>query len=371
MLLLLGLCPGVEHRARFESLQDDFRGGREGDAQAIVLRTLVHGRLRPTDWLTLGAELLDARAVAEQSSTTIDITSVNTAELLQGYLELRAGWSGNARSLLRAGRITMDLGSRRLVARNLFRNTINGFTGIDARTQWGEGNELRAFWVLPVQRRPNDRDRVRDNEVKLDEESFDVQFAGLFAATALPWGGRIEGFALGLVEDDAPLRNRRRIRNRKLLTPGFRAYQAPSRGRFDYQLESVIQVGRSRLTTTSSRDLDHVAHFHHAELGYSFDAPLSSRVLAQFDYASGDRKPDDGKNQRFAPLFGARRFDFGPTGIYGPFVRTNLITPGARVQLRPLERVSSLVCFRSFWLASKKDGVPAMGLSDPNGNSGR
>ena len=91
----------------------------------------------------------------------------------------------------------------------------------------------------------------------------------------------------------------------------------------------------------------------------------------QFDFASGDDDPDDGDNNRFDTLFGARRFDFGPTGIYGPFARGNLVTPGLRLQLVPAKRVTSFVAFRSYWLADRNDTWTTAGLRDPAGGSGR
>ena len=61
----------------------------------------------------------------------------------------------------------------------------------------------------------------------------------------------------------------------------------------------------------------------------------SPRLIFQYDYASGDDDPNDADNNRFDTLYGARRFDFGPTGIYGPFARANLSTPGMRIKLKP------------------------------------
>ena len=93
---------------------------------------------------------------------------MNAAELLRAYLEYQGAGPGAGTLRLRGGRITMDVGSRRFVARNRFRNTINGFTGFDAQWSSDEGHTLRAFYTLPVQaqadrtrRSPRQRDRVR------------------------------------------------------------------------------------------------------------------------------------------------------------------------------------------------------------------
>ena len=42
-----------------------------------------------------------------------------------------------------------------------------------------------------------------------------------------------------------------------------------------------------------------------------------------------------GENNRFDTLYGARRFDFGPTSIYGPFIRSNLNSPALRLFFKP------------------------------------
>lgn len=364
-LLPKRLSLSFQTRVRYEYLFNQFRAGTTGNDDILVLRTLVHGRVRAADWLTVGAEMIDARAYLQQIPVSTGI--VNTFDLLQGYAELTASWPFGGSSTLRGGRLTMDVGSRRLVARNRFRNTINAFTGLDWQWQ-GEGQRrARAFWTLPIQRLPFLPDETADNEPGFDEESLDVQFWGFFYADALPGGHRGEVFAFGLYEKDS---EDRPTRNRRLGTPGVRLWKPPATRRLDYMLESVIQFGQSRATAASRRDLDHFAHFHHLEVGWSFDAPWSPRLLAQFDYASGDRDPDDGRNGQFTTLFGARRFDFNPTGIYGPFFRANLVTPGLRLRLRPAENVTSFVSVRAFWLAERRDAWVGSGLRDPTGRSG-
>lgn len=358
------------HRARYESLSDPFRFAGQEHVDLVALRTLVHARVRLPARITLGAELEDARA-EEADDGLLGTTIVNAAELLQAYVEVEREDSRGGALRVRGGRLTMDVGSRRLVARNRYRNTINGFTGVDV--EWtgasAQGHPiLRGFWALPVDRQPNRPSRLRDNAIVFDEESLDVQFWGLFAARDLPLVGRGALFVFGLHEQDAPDRP---TRNRSLATPGFWIHRDPGVGRFDYQIEVAFQIGESRADGSSTRDLTHVAHFHHLEVGYTFGAPGAPRVVLQYDYASGDEDPDDGSNGRFDTLFGARRFDFGPTGIYGPFARSNVMSPGLRVQVRPHERLRAFAAYRLFWLAEAKDAWTTTGIQDPTGDAGR
>jgi len=90
----------------------------------------------------------------------------------------------------------------------------------------------------------------------------------------------------------------------------------------------------------------------------------------EYDYASGDKDPKDGKDQRFDTLYGARRFDFGPTGIYGAFVRSNINTPGYRIGINPRSDVQAFLSHRFFWLAEEKDSWTSANLRDTTGNTG-
>jgi hypothetical protein len=370
-----------EHRTRYEGLSDPFRVANAGKVytDVIAMRTLVHGRVKLPAGFTIGAELQDSRAF-RNGDTILNSTTVNSAELLRAYLEFKGDVDGGTLTA-RGGRITMDVGSRRFVARNRYRNTINGFTGIDL--DWhGDADRdnlnVRAFFTLPVQREPNPqspanrRNRLRDNDVVFDTESFDVLFWGLFAARDLDEALGLEGvrgevFLFGLHESDA---SDRPTRNRQLFTPGFRVFRKPAKALVDFTVEAALQAGQSRATGGSTRELDHLAGFVHGTLGYTFDAPWSPRLALRFDYASGDSSAGDGTNERFDTLFGARRFEWGPTGIYGPFARANLITPGLRVQIKPCKEVTAFTSVRSYWLASKTDGWTTSGVADPQGESG-
>ena len=346
----------------------------------FVFKTIVHARVEPAalpiriplpKGLRFGAELLDAR-VRSGGEAALNTTVGNAANLLRAYVEYESPELLGGRFVGRAGRITMNVGSRRFVARNRFRNTINGFTGFDFRWQSQSENalHLRGFWALPVTRLPGDARGLRRNDVDFDEESRDVQFFGLFAARNLAGIGRGEIYGFGLLEN---LRGTtgRPTSHRRLATSGFRLFSAPKTGHFDFTTENAVQFGRSRASASSTRELTHRAHFHHLTLGYSFDAMGSPRFAVQYDYASGDDDPSDGRNGRFDTLFGARRFDFNPTGIYGPFARSNLHTPGLRLQLRPLSRVTATTAYRLFWLASAKDTWTTSGVRDATGDAGR
>ena len=354
----------VEHRTRFEYFDHQFRSIGPDHGDLFALRTRVDGRVRLGGGFTLGAELQDSRVEAA-GDVRLNASMVNSVELLRGYLEFhRADVLGGSLQI-QGGRLTMDVGSRRFVARNRYRNTSNAFTGVDVQWTHTDGTHVRAFWTLPVLRLPRDQPSLQNNHIRNDEESIDRQFWGLFASRPFAEIGTGELFVFGLHERDDPDRVTRR---RELITPGFRVFRAPDVGHWDYQIETALQFGTSRVVS-GSRRRDHFAHFHHAEVGYTFDRAWSPRLVLQYDYASGDDQPGDGENDRFDTLFGARRFDFGPTGIYGPFVRSNLHTPGLRLQLKPAANLTSFLAFRAYWLADRDDLWVAAAIADPGGDA--
>jgi hypothetical protein len=75
-----GISLTVNHRTRYEFLNDEFRIGRNGDTDVVVFRTLVHGRVDLPFGLTAGAELEDSRA-EQNSDTFLNTTIVNAVEL--------------------------------------------------------------------------------------------------------------------------------------------------------------------------------------------------------------------------------------------------------------------------------------------------
>lgn len=356
-------------RLRYENLDGRYRSGRSGSDEVLVLRTLLHGEIDLGN-VRIGAEIEDSRQEMGDSGTPLSATLVNTAELLQAYFEWTVDdlLGSGIKGVLKAGRQTMDLGNRRLLARNRYRNTLNSFNGADWQMRFGDGIQARAFYVLPVVRTPSDSSSLDQNEVEFDEEDTNFRFWGIQASTDnTAWEGSAEIYLLGLDENDT---DERATRNRKIYTGGFRLYRPRKACQFDYQVESMIQWGQSRTSTSSSTDLDHLAHFQHAEFGYTFEYPWNPRLLAQFDYASGDDDPNDGKNNRFDTLFGARRFDFGPTSIYGAFARSNLISPGIRLQVKPADTVSGFAGYRANWLESDRDAWTTANVTDASGLSG-
>ena len=90
-------------------------------------------------------------------------------------------------------------------------------------------------------------------------------------------------------------------------------------------------------------------------MGHRWNDPWHNRLTLLADYASGDRDLTDNHNQRFDNLFGARRFDFGPTGIYGPQGRSNMISPGLRWDATPFAPTRLMLTWRGFWLAQTFD----------------
>lgn len=345
-------------RLRYEGIDGQFRAAGRLDDQdhVFVLRTLLK---IAADFETVAftVEGQDSRQYGGNFGSALGTSSVNAAELLQAHVELR--FSGH---MLRAGRQTIDLGSRRLVARNRFRNTLNAFTGL--RWDWKEDEfALTVFYTLPVRRTPSDLPSIIDNEVEFDDEGLGQQFFGVYYERVFE-RHVFSAKAFGLLED------LRGSNDRDIFTISVRFILPKKKGELDYEIEGAFQFGKSRRTGSGPR-LDHRAGFVHVSVGYTFDAAWRPRVRLAFDWASGDDDPGDGENNRFDTLFGARRFEFGPTGIYGAIARSNILSPEARLELKPRSDMSLMFAARTLFLASREDAWTTARVADPSGSSGR
>lgn len=369
----LGVPPGVrlglEQRSRFEHLENEFHASAGPNATALVLRTLVFAEFSAGPW-ALGLELQDARAFAREG-TPLSPTLVNAAEPLRAYLAYRTHdvWAAHDTLAVSAGRLTLDLGSRRLAARNAYRNTINGFTGL--HVDWRAATQqVTCFAVMPVERSPTGLDALANNAFALDREATGALFWGALASSAVGAGIALELYVFALHEAD---RAEQPSRNRRLFTPGGRLFRQPTAGAFDFQLELMLQRGRSRESVAGSdvADLRHEASFVHAAFGYEARLAPRPRLILVYDRASGDGDPTDRVNGRFDTLFGARRFDLGPTSLWGALARSNLESPGLAFNLTPHERLDAFGTFRLAYLASARDAWGPAGLRDPTGAAGR
>jgi hypothetical protein len=360
----------VVQRSRYESLANVFRPNLSSHDDGLALQTSFNFDVR-LDKVQIFAEIMDSRMELNDAGSFVNGTVVNALEPLQAYLawRFRDAFQDGSESTLRVGRMALDLGKRRLLARNRYRNTVNTFLGVDWRWRGKDGRAAQALYFTPMRPLPSDLDGFLDNDYELDRAVRGAALAGFFYQLP-PFAKKsvLEIYALDFDLDPVDV-----AAAVDLLTLGTRAYRAPSPGLWNYEIEAVVQTGESggTLAGVTRPDLDHDAYFLHLEVGYAFDAPWQPNLVLQYDVASGDENPADATIERFNTLFGARRFDTGPTGIYGAFARSNIDAPGVRLTFRPKPRWQCMLHYADYRLAEARDGWIGAGWRDPTGAAGR
>ena len=343
---------GLENRTRFEVYDHPWRSSQP------LGRTDPQVQQRSRIRLGLNGEFFkflfegqDSRVHLNHPRDFVNTSIKNEYDILQLFISATTKnvFGTGLRTDLHLGRLTMDFGGRRLIARNNFRNTTNAFDGIHWQLTRDKVWRIRAFLVEPV---------IRDS-VQLDEQSQRFVFWGMYIETNhVPWI-RFNAYYFGLNDQRFSTLSLQRT----FSTFGVRLYEHPKNGLIDYEIESVGQTGNLGNT-------DHFAHFQHIHLGYSFDLPWSPRFLIQYDYASGDRNPNDSQSSTFSTLFGARRFEYGATGNFGPFFRSNISSPGWRLIVVPAKAWKFQLKQRFWYLATSRGIFAGSGLRDTTGEAG-
>jgi hypothetical protein len=315
---------------------------------------------------------MDSRGELNDEGSFVTNT-VDTLEPIQAYVawHKKNVFDDGGDSTLRVGRFALDLGKRRLIGRNRYRNTANNFLGADWSWSDKDGRNLRLFYLLPMLIEPSDAASQLDNDVALDHTARGTRLIGAYyQLPAFADKSVIEAYLLDY-DVEPPPNNLAAAAH--WLTAGARAYRTAKPGGWGYETEVVWETGRAGGTVrgVAHGNLEQNAYLLHLEANYAFDARMRPALFLRYDYASGDKDPTDTTIERFNTLYGARAFDFGPTGIYGPISRSNIDTPSLRLSLAPKARWQSTLAYRWVFLAEARDQWVGSGWSDPTGRSGR
>lgn len=337
---------GGSIRNRFEKLSGVFRRGPGALSQQWPLRTRLFLGLNPQNSpLQLIAEYQDSRAFLSQPDSPLSTSHFDEHEMQQLHIDWHTHNIANTGldSDIQFGRVNMDLGLGRWIARNNFRNTTNSYDGV----YWKLGNvpgalEANLFAVYPV-----------DIQVKSMNRWFNQNENFIWGGYVLlpekqqylPKDVRLELNYIHHSSDN-------HARDFNML--GYHFFKQPIHNRWFFDYESQYQFGNISANT-------HFAQFYHLNSGYVFPGAWQPELSFLFDYASSG----------FDILYGRRSFELAPTGILGPFQRSNLVSAGYRLFIAPFERFNIYLQQRASWLQNPRFPWVSSGLVDPSGKAGR
>lgn len=343
----------AEQRTRYETIDARYRPTEVGSDQQLDFRTRLQARVGTARWWGY-TEIQDSRIALDDSASTIGTGATVRTKIEQ--LHVGAAWKNLGASkvnvTIEAGRFSRDIGSRRLISRNVYGNSTTNYDGVLARVGAGTWSALAlatrpVFYTYPA--------LVRDPRFT------HLSLSGLYLTNSRHRAAVAEVYGLAWRDGSGTAEASRRSLN----TFGARlsGNLGPGR-RVEYETELAYQGGHVGART-------HDAWLQHAQAGYNFtSAPWKPRVLAVWDYASGDANPTDGRNDSFDPLIGDRRFELGPIGLYGLIPRSNVVSPGAWVIVKPTAPLETWLQVRGVWLAEARDRWRSVNLGDATGAAG-
>ncbi|MBI1738849.1 MAG: alginate export family protein [Acidobacteria bacterium] len=341
----------VELRLRNEFRDNaDFKPADDFD-HSLGQRLRINLRARPHPRLTIFIQAQDVWLFDSNSDKIIHDLATN---LHQAYFDWKL--VGTDRWEFRGGRQELAYGEERLVGTFAWDNVGRSFDGARLRNRTGAwSNDV--FWGRMVDvRRNGARARAGQQDLsgvyltrELKGSPARVELYGLFLRDGLRTSGEIAG---------AP---RETVR---IATLGFRRVVRPKTG-WRYSVENAWQFGKRGPDTQGALMLVGTA-------GYVWGGRRQPRVQFEYDFASGDNNPADGKSHEFHNLFPTNHPYYGYADLIGLRNLHDFRGTGA-VTLHP--KVILELDYHHFLLASprgpwKNAGGRVLGF-DPLGRFGR
>jgi hypothetical protein len=254
-------------------------------------------------------------------------------DLFQGYVRL-----GDKNLNLTIGRQTLIYGDERLVGAFDWNNIGRTFDAVKfhyGKETWSI--EAFASSVVVPQRDEFDQSDLFDG----NDTGRNQIFSGLyFSSTGLIPVQTTDLYAFELHEEY-------KTGDTDFVTLGTRMKADPKKlSGFDYETEMAVQTGNVK-----GKDL--AAFAGHWGAGYNWlDTAWKPRFGIEYNYATGDSNPADGKVNTFQNLFPTNHLFYGMMDL---FSWQNISNPALSFSVQPTEKVKVKLDYNFFWLADTSD----------------
>lgn len=338
---------GGHYRFRYESDNNRKLGASDPTSQEVYLnRLFLHADFRVSNVFGLFAEF--KWAGIRNNELAAPPIAHDRPDIHNLFVD---GWAFNNKNVklgLRLGRQELQFGKQRLISPLDWANTRRIFEGVRIMSKFS-GWSIDGFVTRPVTIKPTE----------FNTPDLNKTFSGIYAT---------------------------RRHNKHLFSAYFLAYtnDAPSgqpgdftyltlgsgydgkAGKFDWSTEAAFQFGQVGEDNLS-------AHMVSLSGGYTFkEHDLKPRIGLNWDLASGDGDPSDGKAKTFHHLFPLGHAYFGWADQVG---RRNMHAASVQLSAHPSKTVTTKLNWFSFNLLQKEDALYNAGGKatrlDVTGASGR
>lgn len=328
----------------YQGRVEGYSGGgfKQDNSDAYYLnRFRVNMNVNATPWLRFGLQMQDARVWGKNGTPVVPFQ--NTADLRMAFVEL--GDPENKRFGIRAGRQELVFGDQRLIGHLNWMNTARSFDAVRATYRF-KGARIDAFASTVVTQVAGEFDRPFRNKAD--------NLHGIWVnASKLIKNAVVEPYALWRVSRNARSESGV-VGKRDFKTYGIR-FVGKLPKNFDYNTEMNWQHGS--ISTDSMN-----AWAGHWMLGYvTPKLGWSPKWMLEYNYASGDKNPTDGKRGTFDQLYPTGHDKIGFADQVGWRNVHNVQIAGL---LKPNPKWAITPRYHWLWLASARDAMYAA-----NGNA--
>ena len=320
-----------EERVRLEGFSGNGFLPNADDAY-LLSRLRLNLAIVPAGWMKFHFQAEDSRVAGKNLKPNAPPFQ-DTFDLRLAFVEL--GDTERNHCSLRFGRQELNLGEERLIGSSDWINTPRSFDA--ARVSLRQGKyRLDLFAASPVVLHDGDvGDHVPGNNIH-----------GLYGGldNVVPQA-KIEPYLFWR------LNQRQKTEagttgNLDFTVAGIRWVGKLPNG-FDYSFEAVREQG--------SLGTDRIAAWAgHWLVGYAMPARWKSRLLAEFNYATGDSDAKDGRRQTFDQLFASGHEKYGLADQVG---WKNIVHGRTGVEWRPATKWLATTKFGGYWLADPHDAL--------------
>jgi hypothetical protein len=320
----------AEYRGRAESTgRIALAPGAEDDAYYLE-RIRVNANLRVTPWLHTFVQVQDSR-VFDYDKRPLPATMNDPLDLRQAYVE--AGSLDEGSWGARFGRQPLIFGDMRLVSTSNWGNVGPDYDGVRITHRIGK-IRLDGFATMVVQ-----------PTTGFDYPRSGKRLGGLYGVFPgwIP-GGTVEGYWF-LKENLWATDAQGRTGHLDVHTYGSHVFGKLPRG-FEYNLEMALQRGHEAAMPMEAW----AGHWEASHPLPLVQAPV--RLIAEYNYATGDKNAGDNVRQTFDNLY--------PTDKWGTadgIGWRNIHEPILNAEWKPNKKWKVKVAEHWFWLASRQDGL--------------